>query len=40
MRTWVLGREVFRDGRIDETIRGSEAQFDHSRGGYWETNDA
>lgn len=39
VRTWVLGREVFMGGRIDETIRGSEAQFDHSRGGYWETND-
>ena len=35
VRTWVLGREVFRDGRIDETIRGAEVQFAHSRGGFW-----
>ena len=37
VRTWVLGREVFRDGRIDEYVRGGEAQFDHARGGYWAT---
>jgi dihydroorotase len=36
VRTWVLGREVFRDGRIDDAVRGSEAQYDHTRGGYWE----
>jgi dihydroorotase len=35
VRTWVLGREVFRAGRIDGSVRGSEVQFDHSRGGYW-----
>lgn len=35
VRTWVLGREVFRDGRIDDSVRGQEATFDHSRGGYW-----
>jgi dihydroorotase len=35
VRTWVLGREVFRDGRFDESHRGREALFDHSRGGYW-----
>jgi dihydroorotase len=28
VRTWVLGREVFRDGVIDDAIRGAEAQFD------------
>jgi len=35
VRTWVMGREVFRDGVIDDTVRGSEAKFDHARGGYW-----
>ena len=39
VRTWVLGREVFREGRIDEMVRGSEAQIDHARGGYWATSD-
>jgi dihydroorotase len=37
--TWVGGLEVFRDGKIDDSIRGREAQFDHARGGYWRTND-
>ena len=37
VRTWVLGREVFREGRIDEAVRGREAAFDHSRGGYWQS---
>jgi dihydroorotase len=35
VRTWVMGREVFRDGAFDESCLGSEVQFDHSRGGYW-----
>lgn len=35
VRTWVLGQEVFRDGRINDLIRGREATFDHNRGGYW-----
>jgi len=35
VRTWVLGREVFRDGRFDESVRGGEIRFDHARGGYW-----
>jgi len=35
VRTWVLGQEVFREGRFDENMRGKEAQFDHQRGGYW-----
>ena len=38
VRTWVLGQEVFRDGRIHESIRGREAEFDHNRGGYWATH--
>jgi len=37
VRTWVLGQEVFRDGKINDGIRGREAQFDHTRGGYWKT---
>lgn len=35
VRTWVRGREVFRDGKIDGTVRGEEARYDHSRGGFW-----
>lgn len=34
-RTWVMGREVFCRGKFDESQRGSEARFDHARGGYW-----
>lgn len=37
VRTWVLGRTVFRDGRIDDSVRGGEIAFDHARGGYWAT---
>lgn len=37
VRTWVMGQEVFRDGRIDDSIRGAEAEYDHARGGYWAT---
>ena len=35
VRTWVLGQEVFRSGQTNESIRGQEAVFDHTRGGYW-----
>ena len=35
--TWVGGRLVFAEGRIDEAVRGTEARYDHSRGGYWGT---
>ncbi|MHB8971805.1 MAG: dihydroorotase [Pirellulaceae bacterium] len=35
VRTWVLGREVFRDGNFDESRPGGEVQFDHALGGYW-----
>lgn len=38
VRTWVHGQEVFRDGQINDRIRGREAQFDHSRGGFWKTS--
>lgn len=37
IRTWVCGKQVFCEGRFDESIRGTEAQFDHARGGYWAT---
>ncbi|MEX2172646.1 MAG: dihydroorotase [Pirellulales bacterium] len=37
VRTWVMGREVFRDGQVIDTHLGSEAIFDHDRGGYWAT---
>jgi dihydroorotase len=40
VRTWVLGRTVFADGKTDDRIRGEELQFDHTRGGYWTTQDA
>jgi dihydroorotase len=29
VRTWVMGREVFRDGKIDDGVRGKEAIFAH-----------
>lgn len=35
VRTWVRGREVYRDGRTNDAVRGAAAQFDHARGGYW-----
>lgn len=37
VRTWVLGREVFREGQFDESRLGREATYDHARGGYWAT---
>jgi len=37
VRTWVLGQEVFRDGRINDSVRGHEARYDHASGGYWAT---
>ncbi|MBC7854928.1 MAG: dihydroorotase [Pirellulaceae bacterium] len=40
VRTWVMGREVFRDGQIHDAVRGQEATFDHARGGYWQTKEA
>lgn len=35
VRTWVMGQEVFRDGHINDQVRGREVRFDHARGGYW-----
>lgn len=37
VRTWVMGHEVFHDGRFNADRFGQEAQFDHARGGYWAT---
>lgn len=37
VRTFVGGRTVFQDGKVDETHRGQEAVYDHARGGYWKT---
>jgi dihydroorotase len=37
VRTLVMGREVFRDGQVVAEGFGSEAVFDHARGGYWAT---
>ncbi len=37
VRTWVMGREVYRDGTVLDDVRGSEVTYDHARGGYWAT---
>ena len=37
VRTWVMGRTVFAEGKVDRAHRGQEAIFDHARGGYWAT---
>ena len=39
VQTWVMGHEVYRDGRFDESRHGQEAPFDHQLGGYWATGD-
>lgn len=38
VRTWVMGHQVYNDGGFDQSHRGSEAVFDHARGGYWRTS--
>ena len=35
VRTIIGGKTVFLDGNFDESIRGTEITFDHSKGGYW-----
>jgi dihydroorotase len=35
VRTWVMGRTVFADERIDTTARGHEARYDPAAPGYW-----
>jgi dihydroorotase len=37
VRTWVMGREVFRNGQFLADRGGQEARFDHARGGYRRT---
>jgi dihydroorotase len=37
VRTWVMGHQVFCEGRFDPSERGCEAVFDHALGGYWNT---
>jgi len=37
VRTWVMGQEVYREGKFQEHVRGDEARYDHARGGYWAT---
>lgn len=36
-RTWVMGHEVYRDEQFDMSRLGREVRYDHSRGGYWNT---
>ncbi|QDU39139.1 Dihydroorotase [Maioricimonas rarisocia] len=38
VRTWVMGQTVFADGRVDASVRGQEARYEHDRGGYWNTS--
>lgn len=35
VRTWVMGRTVFANDKVDDAVLGREIAFDHSRGGYW-----
>ncbi len=37
VRTWVMGCEVFCEGKLDTSRPGRAAKFDHARGGYWAT---
>ena len=37
VRTWVGGRTVFAQGRVEREAVGGEIVFDHARGGYWAT---
>ena len=37
VRTWVRGHLAYCEGALNDQQLGSEAQFDHLRGGYWKT---
>ena len=37
VRTWVRGHLAYYEGAFNDQQLGSEAQFDHLRGGYWKT---
>ncbi len=39
IQTWVGGRSVFQNGKVDDSVRGSRVRCDHARGGYWSTMD-
>ncbi|MDE2805447.1 MAG: dihydroorotase [Gemmatimonadota bacterium] len=39
VRTWVGGRTVFEDERVETEAVGREIMFDRKRGGYWATGD-
>ncbi len=39
VRTLVMGRTAFVDGQPIDDCRGSEAVYDHARGGYWSTGE-
>ena len=39
VRTWVGGRTVFAEGRVEREAVGGEIVFDHARGGYWATRE-
>ncbi|MCA9238612.1 MAG: dihydroorotase [Planctomycetales bacterium] len=34
VRTWVMGQEAFREGKVNDQVRGREARYDHSLGGF------
>ena len=38
VRTIVMGRTVYADGKFDATPAGAEVQFEHARGGFWATS--
>ena len=38
VQTWVMGHCVYSQGEFHTDRAGSEAIFDHARGGYWKTN--
>ena len=40
VRTWVMGHQVYCEGKLDTSRLGQPAQFDHARGGYWTTGDS
>ncbi len=37
VKTWVRGEVAYHYGKLDPTVRGAEATYDHPRGGYWAT---
>ncbi|MCA9263760.1 MAG: dihydroorotase [Planctomycetales bacterium] len=35
VKTWVRGQLAYADGQANESCRGTEAEYDHARGGFW-----